>query len=63
MDKYIIRQHETAIYEIWADSKEDAKKQFEFGEGDFLGYADSNEFIISIDKEDEYGRILSESRH
>ena len=57
MEKFIIKQHETAVYEIFADSEEDAKKDFEFGGGDFLGYEESNNFIITVEKEDEWNRI------
>ena len=51
--KYEIRCHEVAIYEVVADSKEEAVEEFNMGEGDFIGYDDGNERVVKVRELDE----------
>lgn len=54
-EKYIISAEEVAVYEIWARTKEEAKELWEQGEGDFLGYDDSREKVILVERFDPRG--------
>ena len=54
MNKYWIFSSETAIYEIHAESKEEAEITFESGGGEFIGYDDEvEEAIIKITEEEK----------
>jgi hypothetical protein len=48
-DKYIISVEEIVLYEIMADSKEDAEERFANGEGDFIGY-EEGERTYSVER-------------
>jgi len=58
MEKYLVRLHEVALYEVYADSKEEAEELvFEKSLGDFIGYADNLETVVDctlIKEEDSY---------
>lgn len=55
LEKYIISQEEVAIYEILAYSKEDAIEAFEAGDGDFVGWDESVEKELKVEKYDGRG--------
>ncbi len=49
MDKYIVTSVEEVLYEVIADSKEEAKEIFEGGGGDFIGYSELEERAIKVE--------------
>ena len=61
MEKFILKQTESALYEVWAEDYIDAREVFSSGDGDFIGWED-DDTSITVEKEEEYGRRLSKTR-
>ncbi|MFI5405126.1 MAG: hypothetical protein ACHQ1D_01295 [Nitrososphaerales archaeon] len=51
--KFIISVEETAVYEIWAENKEEAQELFENGGGDFLGWDEQKGRELLIERFDD----------
>jgi len=55
MKKFILKQTESALYEVWADSYIDAREIFSMNGGEFIGWED-DDTSITVEKEEDYIR-------